>query len=95
LQHQHKAAELQGRRALQAGGAGRDIGKLLRSMHGGHLHPQQVVPGRGTDEVGRGMLRPTLQANLQALQGLGHPLAVQCGVDGAAQADQIGAAQGG
>ncbi|MDT4837766.1 hypothetical protein FQZ97_715070 [compost metagenome] len=85
VQHQHEAAQ------LDAVGGG--LGRLgLHRAHRRHLHPQQLARRRGGDELGRGLARAAQHALLDVLQRVGHQLAVEHAVDGAAQADQLGPA---
>ena len=68
------------------------VGGRRAAAHRRHLHAQQLPAARGGDELRRGLRRAALQALLDALQRMRHQLAVEHGVDRAAQADQLGAA---
>ena len=81
VEHEHEAAKPVGLRFVLAG-----------IVHGRHLHPQQLAAARGGDELRRRLLRPPRPPVADALQRMRHQALVEHGVDGAPDADQLGAA---
>ena len=99
VEHQHKAGDPGGRctvcRDCSICGTCRRFprfGARLRGAHRCHLHAQQLAALHGGDELCGGARIAPCHRLVDAVKSVHQHLAVQRGVNGAANADQLGAA---